>query len=146
MENPNAALLFYWDPSNKQVRIEGKVEFLPESEAKEYFESRPKRSQLAAAISEQSSPVDSRDVLIQRYKELEEKFADKTFVPKPESWGGIRVIPNRFEFWQGQSSRLHDRILFKRKQEQEKNSEGDVFSSTTSSEEASCWIMERLQP
>lgn len=153
MENPNAALLFYWDPSNKQVRIEGKVELLPVSESKEYFESRPKRSQIAAAISEQSSTVESRAVLIQRYKEMEEKFSDKTFIPKPESWGGIRVIPNRFEFWQGQSSRLHDRIVFIRKEEGKscENVEKDVDKegkdhSKEGTDASCCWIMQRLQP
>lgn len=126
------------------MRIEGKVELLPESESKEYFETRPKRSQIAAAISEQSSIVESREVLIQRYKEMEEKYAESEFIPKPESWGGIRVIPNRFEFWQGQSSRLHDRILFTLQNEEDSKDQSQ--NSKEGRTDASCWIMQRLQP
>ena len=132
MENPRAALLFYWDPFNKQVRIEGDVSILPDQESREYFESRPKKSQIAAAISNQSSPIQDRAALIQKYKLLEEKHADDAFISKPKEWGGFCVKPHRFEFWQGQSSRLHDRILFRRPAANEPASDS--------------WIMERLQP
>lgn len=124
---------------NKQVRIEGDVEFLSEDESKEYFSMRPKKSQLGAAASDQSRVIDSRDTLIQKYNQLEEKYADMATIPKPETWGGIRIIPHSFEFWQGQSSRLHDRIVFRLR---DNGSEGN----DTKADGDGQWIMERLQP
>lgn len=144
-----AALLFYWDPMNKQVRIEGSVEFLPDSEADEYFSMRPKKSQLGAAASDQSQVVDSRETLIQRYNELEEKYADVGKIPKPCTWGGIRIIPHSYEFWQGQSSRLHDRIVFRKSADSNKVRErgyDDDAVVVAGDGESDGWIMERLQP
>ena len=112
-ENPNASLLFYWDAFNKQVRVDGKVTFLSEEEADAYFTRRPRISQLGALASDQSQPIDSRASLIKRYNELDEKYAN-TQVPRPKEWGGICLLPHQFEFWQGQSSRLHDRIVFEK--------------------------------
>lgn len=112
-ENENACLLFYWDAFNKQVRVEGKVTFLTEQEADDYFKRRPRISQLGAAASDQSQPIDSRASLINKYNELDEKYAN-TDVPRPKEWGGICLLPHHFEFWQGQSSRLHDRIVFQK--------------------------------
>jgi pyridoxamine 5'-phosphate oxidase len=140
LSNPKAALLFYWDPMNRQVRVEGQALPLPDEEARQYFESRPKKSQLGAAISEQSAPIESRQAMIQKYVDLEEQFSDATFVPKPKTWGGFKIVPERFEFWQGQSSRLHDRIIFR------KSTESDQIDGKLIKQAANGWVMERLQP
>ncbi|XP_022768404.1 pyridoxine/pyridoxamine 5'-phosphate oxidase 1, chloroplastic isoform X2 [Durio zibethinus] len=108
-ENPHAALLFYWDGLNRQVRVEGSVQKVSDEESEQYFHSRPRGSQIAAIVSKQSTLVPGRDVLHQQYKELEEKYSDGSLIPKPKHWGGYRLQPERFEFWQGQQSRLHDR-------------------------------------
>ncbi len=107
--NPHAALTFYWPELVRQIRIEGSVERVPEKQSDEYFQSRPLASRLSAWASPQSKEVGSRAELEKRLKEMEEKFADGE-VPRPEFWGGYRVIPDRFEFWQGRINRLHDRF------------------------------------
>ncbi|XP_039146017.1 pyridoxine/pyridoxamine 5'-phosphate oxidase 1, chloroplastic isoform X2 [Dioscorea cayenensis subsp. rotundata] len=109
-ENPHAALLFFWNDLHRQVRIEGTVQKVPLDESEKYFHSRPRGSQLGAIVSKQSSVIAGREVLYQAYKELEEKYPDGSLIPKPDYWGGYRLTPNRFEFWQGQPSRLHDRL------------------------------------
>ncbi|UYV60832.1 PNPO, partial [Cordylochernes scorpioides] len=125
-ENPQVALLFYWDPLHRQVRVEGEVHPISESESEEYFHSRPRSSQISAMVSPQSSVVESRQTLVTKHKELEEIYSDPNIpIPKPHYWGGYLVIPSSFEFWQGQSNRLHDRIRFRRPQP------GDECSSTT---------------
>ncbi|XP_022768407.1 pyridoxine/pyridoxamine 5'-phosphate oxidase 1, chloroplastic isoform X5 [Durio zibethinus] len=111
-ENPHAALLFYWDGLNRQVRVEGSVQKVSDEESEQYFHSRPRGSQIAAIVSKQSTLVPGRDVLHQQYKELEEKYSDGSLIPKPKHWGGYRLQPERFEFWQGQQSRLHDRLEY----------------------------------
>ncbi|EEF48587.1 pyridoxine/pyridoxamine 5'-phosphate oxidase 1, chloroplastic isoform X2 [Ricinus communis] len=111
-ENPRAALLFYWDGLNRQVRVEGSVQKVSDGESREYFSSRPRGSQIGAIVSKQSSVVPGRHVLHQQYKELEEKFSNISLIPKPKHWGGYRLEPERFEFWQGQQSRLHDRLQY----------------------------------
>ncbi|PIA46505.1 hypothetical protein AQUCO_01500211v1 [Aquilegia coerulea] len=108
-ENPHAALLFYWDGLNRQVRIEGPVKKVSDTESENYFHSRPHGSQIGAIVSKQSTVVPRRDVLHQEYKELEAKFPEGSLIPKPKHWGGYRLTPEMFEFWQGQKSRLHDR-------------------------------------
>ncbi|RWS11445.1 pyridoxine-5' [Dinothrombium tinctorium] len=138
-QNAKAALLFYWDPLRRQVRIEGAVETLPEVESKQYFESRPKRSQIAAAISNQSQPIESREELIERYNRLEEKHRDDKHLEKPTFWGGFKLIPKAIEFWQGQSSRIHDRLLFTR----DPNIEID---GKLVKEAENGWVLQRLQP
>ncbi|KAK9758291.1 hypothetical protein RND81_01G221000 [Saponaria officinalis] len=111
-ENPHAALLFYWDGLNRQVRVEGPVEKIPDEESVLYFHSRPRGSQLGAIVSKQSSIVPGRQYLQDKYKELEERFSDGSMIPKPDYWGGFRLHPKVFEFWQGQLSRLHDRLRY----------------------------------
>ena len=109
---PYAALLFYWCALERQVRIEGRVETLEPSEADEYFYSRPEGSRFSAAASEQSAPVDNRAVLEARVAALREQYPEGN-VPRPAAWGGYRLVPDRYEFWQGRSDRLHDRFEYR---------------------------------
>ncbi|XP_008338909.2 pyridoxine/pyridoxamine 5'-phosphate oxidase 1, chloroplastic-like isoform X2 [Malus sylvestris] len=111
-ENPRASLLFYWDGLNRQVRVEGSVQKVSDEESDQYFHSRPRGSQIGAIVSKQSTVVPGRHVLYDQYKELEEKFSDGSLIPKPKNWGGYRLKPELFEFWQGQQSRLHDRLRY----------------------------------
>ena len=111
--NPRAALLFYWQPLHRQVRVEGPVERLPAERADLYFRSRPRDSQISAWVADQSQPVPDRDYLQDRVAELDRRFGDDP-VPRPEAWLGYRVKPESLEFWQGQDNRLHDRILYRR--------------------------------
>ncbi|KAK6277773.1 hypothetical protein POUND7_018096 [Theobroma cacao] len=111
-ENSHASLLFYWDGLNRQVRVEGSVQKVSDDESEQYFHSRPRGSQIGAIVSKQSTVVPGRHVLHQLYKELEEKYSDGSLIPKPKHWGGYRLQPERFEFWQGQQSRLHDRLQY----------------------------------
>jgi len=108
--NAQACLLFYWPQLWRQVRIEGTVERVSAAESDEYFHSRPLGSRIGAWASEQSSAIDSRAALDQRFQEFSSKFGDN--VPRPAHWGGYRVKPNVIEFWQGQENRLHDRLRF----------------------------------
>jgi len=108
--NPNACMLFYWESLHRQVRIEGRIHRTSEAESAKYFSSRPRISQASACASNQSSEVESRQVLEDRQKEVLDKYPDS--IPKPDHWGGYVLEPSYFEFWIGQSSRLHDRITF----------------------------------
>jgi pyridoxamine 5'-phosphate oxidase len=109
--SPHAALLFYWGEVERQVRIEGTVEKTSRWETEEYFATRPPESKFSAWASRQSSPIPSRIVLEQKVAELRKLHADAG-VPAPPFWGGFRLVPHTFEFWQGRENRLHDRIRY----------------------------------
>lgn len=125
--NPRAALVFYWDPVGRQVRVEGSVEQTSAEETAAYVRSRPRRSQLSALASPQSGVVESREALEGRVAELEKRYRDAE-LPIPEAWGGFRLVPTRIEFWQQRNDRLHDRLLYRR----------DVTAAD--------WTVERLAP
>jgi pyridoxamine 5'-phosphate oxidase len=124
-ENPQAALLFFWDKLERQVRIEGSIQKVSRDKSEAYFKSRPHGSQLGAWVSKQSEVIENREVLEQKMLELETKFTEGN-VPLPEFWGGYVLTPESIEFWQGRPSRLHDRLKYS------KVSEG--------------WKIERLSP
>ena len=111
--NPHAALLFHWRELGRQVRIEGGVERIPADEAGEYFRTRPRESRLAAWASPQSRPIADRAELDELYRRVEEHYAGKD-VPLPPHWGGFRVVPDAYEFWQHGENRLHDRVRYRR--------------------------------
>lgn len=123
--NPFAALVLFWPELERQIRIEGRVQKVSPIESDEYHRSRPRGSQLGAWTSEQSGVIAGREVLEQTLCELLARFGDGE-VPRPPHWGGYRLVPDRFEFWQGRPSRLHDRISFRK-------TESD-------------WVRERLSP
>lgn len=125
-ENPRAELLFYWAELERQVRIAGRVEQTSRAETEAYFRSRPIGNQIGALVSPQSQVIPNRDVLEQRYIQLERQY-ESGDVPLPDHWGGYRVVPETIEFWQGRKSRLHDRLRYRR-------------------EGSDAWLVERLAP
>jgi len=124
-ENSQACLLFYWRDIDRQVNIQGTIEKLSVDEAEEYFHSRPLDSRFSAAASQQSQPVDSRQTLEDKVASL--KKINPEQVDRPADWGGYRLIPSAFEFWQGRENRLHDRFSYKQ------DNDGN-------------WLITRLQP
>jgi pyridoxamine 5'-phosphate oxidase len=123
-ENPRAALLFYWHPLGRQVRVEGSVERVSAGESEAYFGSRPRGAQLAATASRQSEPAESREALEEAVRAADVRFPGE--VPLPSHWGGYRLHPHAYEFWQHRENRLHDRFRYL--------ADGDG------------WRVERLQP
>jgi pyridoxamine 5'-phosphate oxidase len=132
--NPRAALVFPWHPLQRQVRVTGRVERIGSAASDALWDPRPRGSQLAAAASVQSTVVDSRDELVQRVRLLDEQTPEGK-VPRPEAWGGYRVVPEVVEFWQGGADRLHDRIRFVR------SAPGGHGGA-----EGGGWIVQRLAP
>ena len=110
-ENPRASILWYVEPLGRQVRIEGAVEKVSEAESDAYFASRPRGHQLGAHASRQSQPIGDRTALEEAVAEEERRFAGAA-VPRPTHWGGYRLVPTLFEFWQHREDRIHDRVLY----------------------------------
>jgi pyridoxamine 5'-phosphate oxidase len=110
--NPRAALLFYWDPLGRQARVEGEVARVSAAESDAYFATRPRGAQLAAAASRQGRMLENRDELDARVAELEREYAGAD-LPRPEHWGGYRLRPDTYEFWQHRDNRLHDRLRYR---------------------------------
>ena len=125
-DNPRAALAFWWPQVERQVRIEGAIVRTTEEESDAYFATRPRGSQLGAWASEQSKVIAGRGDLDARFEELSRCYPEGT-IPRPPHWGGYRVIPIYFEFWQGRTDRLHDRFCYRLR-------------------EANDWVIERLSP
>jgi pyridoxamine 5'-phosphate oxidase len=124
--NPRAALVFYWDRLGRQVRLEGRVERTSSEESARYIQSRPRGSQLSALASPQSEVVEGRDALERRVAELTAQYEGME-LPEPENWGGFRLLPDSFEFWQHREDRLHDRLRYTRLPD-------------------GAWLLERLAP
>jgi pyridoxamine 5'-phosphate oxidase len=124
--NPRACLVFPWIVLERQVIVEGAVAKVAREESEAYFQSRPRASQLAAWASSQSSIISGRDALEEAMKSVEKKYSGAE-APAPPNWGGFRIVPESFEFWQGRRSRLHDRLRYRR-------------------EPGGSWLVERLSP
>jgi pyridoxamine 5'-phosphate oxidase len=115
-ENPHAALVVFWQPLERQIRITGRVTKVSAEESDQYFQSRPLGSRFSAAVSKQSSVIASREVLLKKLKLIEQKYP-KGDPPRPIHWGGFRVHPKEIEFWQGGQFRLHDRLRYRRRRD-----------------------------
>lgn len=125
-ENPHAALMFLWLELERQVRVEGTVGKIPPAESEAYFHIRPREGRLGALASRQSQVVAGREILDERYRQLDAQFPDDN-IPMPSQWGGYRVKPEMLEFWQGRHGRMHDRLRYRLQP-------GGV------------WLLERLEP
>jgi len=127
--NPYAALTFHWQDLQRQIRVEGKAERLTSEQSQVYYDTRIRGSRIGAWASPQSQVLKDRQELEDRVKQVEEKFEGQDKIPVPEFWGGMRIVPDTIEFWQGRQSRLHDR-----------------FKYTKDEKESNGWKKERLSP
>ena len=125
--NPGVTLLFPWYPMQRQVIVFGTAHATDAAVSDAYFARRPRPARIAALASEQSEPISSRELLEEQVREIERSYAGDKEIPRPDDWGGFRVVPHAIEFWQGRTSRLHDRLRYTKK-------------------EAGDWTFERLQP
>lgn len=125
-ENPQAAVVFYWRELDRQVRAAGTVERVGQEESFDYFRTRHRGSRIGAWASRQSEPIDSRENLLERVREIESQFPDEQ-IPLPPHWGGYRLTPHMLEFWESRESRLHDRFRYTRQDD-------------------GTWSIQRLQP
>ncbi|MFE6713141.1 pyridoxamine 5'-phosphate oxidase [Streptomyces sp. NPDC057695] len=140
--NPYVALLFPWHPLARQVVVTGRAERIGRDETVAYFRTRPHGSQLGAWASPQSSVIASREELLARYEELAARYPGDTQVPVPPEWGGVRVVPDAVEFWQGHENRLHDRLRYVRR-----GSPEDTGGPAAGGDpDAGTWRVERLAP
>ncbi|WP_180065198.1 pyridoxamine 5'-phosphate oxidase [Acinetobacter sp. YH16037] len=127
LDNPYAELLFYWQEQERQIRVSGRVEKISLEESTDYYHKRPRDSQIAAHISTpQSGVIASREELQQRFQNLHDQVESKDVLAKPEFWGGYRLVPDYYEFWQGRPNRLHDRLSYEQQDGQ--------------------WVLQRLMP
>ncbi|MCL6247227.1 pyridoxamine 5'-phosphate oxidase [Acinetobacter sp. ANC 4945] len=127
LDNPYAELLFYWQEQERQIRVSGRVEKISLEESTDYYHKRPRDSQIAAHISTpQSGVIASREELQQRFQNLHDQVESKDVLAKPEFWGGYRLVPDYYEFWQGRPNRLHDRLSYEQQGGQ--------------------WVLQRLMP
>jgi pyridoxamine 5'-phosphate oxidase len=129
--NPRACLLFFWETLHRQVRIEGSIAKVPRAESVEYFRGRPRESQLAAWASEQSEAIDGRAALERRFDDMRRRFDGQEAIDPPDDWGGYVLSPDRYEFWQGRPSRMHDRI---------------EYAPTGGARPKAAWTIRRLMP
>lgn len=136
--NPQIAATFLWLSLHRQVHVIGDVEEVSQAEAKEYFATRARSSQIGAWASEQSQELASRDELIDKFLELEQRFASDELVPMPPFWGGYLIRPKQIEFWQGQRSRLHDRLRYQLSD--------SGFYGRSVMNRADAWRVSRLSP
>jgi pyridoxamine 5'-phosphate oxidase len=125
-QNPNAALVFWWGTLARQIRIEGAVDKVSAEESDRYFNSRPRGSQIGAAVSNQSKAIPNYSFLEAEFANVSEKYKDKK-IERPDYWGGYKVVPTMIEFWQGRENRLHDRLRFTKN-------------------DSDSWVLERLSP
>ncbi|XP_067012705.2 pyridoxine-5'-phosphate oxidase isoform X2 [Anabrus simplex] len=139
-ENPRASLAFFWEPLDRQVRVHGKVEKISKDESDKYFADRPRDWQIATWASRQTTILAGRQDLMERVKNEIEKYKNGKDIPRPDFWGGYILLPETVEFWQGQTDRLHDRIVFRRIKPGE---EPDGIKVHRGQDD---WVYERLSP
>src|SRR6478735_2348155 len=134
--DPHVALVFPWHPLDRQVRVTGRAEKVSREETEAYFRTRPWSSRIGAWASHQSSVLRDRKALEDRFAELAHRWPEGSDVPVPDFWGGLRVVPDSVEFWQGRPDRLHDRLRFSR----------ELAPVGDPGEHPGAWVLERLAP